>query len=168
MSGISKVTPYIAKAIGLGGMYCLISDAISDGKRFGKAQTDIDLTNDLLDTIVIHNKSGDTGPLTEHLQEGYFLYLLDSNIRNTLRYIKNRTVSTISQLEGSVPTLVLSLGALLTATKSKIPGLKGKIPAPIGKLCALGVLALNIGPIFSKAFGWGQKDDIYLLTDDNI
>ena len=119
MSGISKVTPYIAKAIGLGGMYCLISDAISDGKRFGKAQTDIDLTNDLLDTIVIHNKSGDTGPLTEHLQEGYFLYLLDSNIRNTLRYIKNRTVSTISQLESSVPTLVLSLGALLTATKSR-------------------------------------------------
>lgn len=145
-----SVINILTKTIGAAAVAAAGYDVAANTKRRAIFNTRNEIGGDLTHAYMLNNTTGTGSPLMEKAKDGFLNWNVDSNARDSFVYAKNTVKEFGSNLFSNAGALVLGLGALLTKTKSNIPGLKGCIPKPLGIACAVGAAFLVGSNLFAN------------------
>ena len=118
----------VAKTIGAAAVAAIGYDVIANTKRRAIYSARTDISNELTHAYLLNNTTGTGSPLMEKARRGFLNWRVDDNVRDSLVFTKNIVKEFFSNLGANAVGLTLGIGALLTRTGSKVPGLKGFIP----------------------------------------
>ena len=142
----------VAKTIGAAAVGAIGYDIIANTRRRAIYSARTDIGNELTHAYLLNNTTGTGSPLMEKAKKGFLNWRVDDNLRDSLVYTKNIVKEFFSNLGANAVGLILGVGALLTKTGSKIPGLKGFIPKPLGIACAVGAAIIVGGNLLANLF----------------
>ena len=142
----------LVKTIGAAAVSTIGYDIISNTKRHAIYSTRNDIRNELTHAYLLNMTTGTESPLMEKARNAYLTGRVDDNIRDFWVFTKNIAKEFFSNIGSNIIGLTLGLGALFSRTRSKIPGLKGFIPKPIGIACAIGSAIVVGSNLLSNLF----------------
>ena len=142
----------VAKTIGAAAVAAIGYDVVANTKRRAIYSARTDISNELTHAYLLNNTTGTGSPLMEKARRGFLNWRVDDNVRDSLVFTKNIVKVFFSNLGANAVGLTLGIGALLTKTGSKVPGLKGFIPKPLGIACAVGAAIVVGGNLLANLF----------------
>ena len=142
----------VAKTIGAAAVAAIGYDVVANTKRRAIYSARTDISNELTHAYLLNNTTGTGSPLMEKARRGFLNWRVDDNVRDSLVFTKNIVKEFFSNLGANAVGLTLGIGALLTKTGSKVPGLKGFIPKPLGIACAVGSAIVVGGNLLANLF----------------
>lgn len=142
----------VAKTIGAAAVAAIGYDVIANTKRRAIYSARTDISNELTHAYLLNNTTGTGSPLMEKARRGFLNWRVDDNVRDSLVFTKNIVKEFFSNLGANAVGLTLGIGALLTRTGSKVPGLKGFIPKPLGIASAIGAAIVVGGNLLANLF----------------
>ncbi len=133
-----SVINVVAKTIGAATVAGIGYDVLHNTRRNAIYETRNQIGKDISHAYMLDATTGTGSPLMEKAKEAVMNFRMDDNVRDAFVYCKSIVSKFAQNLWANVVGLTLGLGALFSKTSSKVPGLKGFVPKPLGVACAVG------------------------------